>query len=109
MFITCMIMAKTLLKVTKKGSTHTHIWISIIIRDIQDSIYLLQNITIQENSPGKDGAEYMLNCYVKCNSIPKNVNIPPLTVPFLFYNGEFSLLLHMSQVMKKPVLAICKQ
>ena len=73
----------------------------------QHVLYCFQNITIQENSPGKDGAEYILNCYVKCNSIPKNVNIPPLTIPFLFYNGELIFLI-VCRIVRKPDFCLCE-
>ena len=50
--------------------------------------FVLQNLSIQENSPGKDGQGYMIRCTVECSSVPKKSGIPPLDIPFLFYNGE---------------------
>ncbi|XP_025090642.1 structural maintenance of chromosomes flexible hinge domain-containing protein 1-like isoform X1 [Pomacea canaliculata] len=46
----------------------------------------LQNVTIQENSPGKDGMEYSIHCTVSCSAIPRNRSIPVYNIPFLFYN-----------------------
>ncbi|XP_059139967.1 structural maintenance of chromosomes flexible hinge domain-containing protein 1-like [Physella acuta] len=46
----------------------------------------LQNLTLQENTSGKDGFEYHLHCTVVCDMIPKNKPLPPLDIPFLFYN-----------------------
>lgn len=46
----------------------------------------VQNLLIQENTPGKDGQEYLLNFETQ---IPANASphpIPPFTLAFLFYN-----------------------
>lgn len=51
-------------------------------------MFVLQNLTIQENAPGLDGQEYRLRCEVLCSLIPKNKSIPALEIPFLFYNGR---------------------
>nr|KAI8727589.1 structural maintenance of chromosomes flexible hinge domain-containing protein 1-like; partial [Biomphalaria glabrata] len=48
----------------------------------------LQNLILQENASGKDGFEYTLSCTVQCELIPKNKPVPPLDIPFLFYNVE---------------------
>ncbi|XP_053383340.1 structural maintenance of chromosomes flexible hinge domain-containing protein 1-like isoform X2 [Mercenaria mercenaria] len=46
----------------------------------------IQNIALQENSPGKDGYEYQLKCSVNCNNVPKSLNMEPYILPFLFYD-----------------------
>ncbi|XP_060561375.1 structural maintenance of chromosomes flexible hinge domain-containing protein 1-like [Ruditapes philippinarum] len=46
----------------------------------------IQNIALQENSPGKDGTEYQLKCTVNCTNVPKSSNIQPYIIPFLFYD-----------------------
>ncbi|XP_071103421.1 structural maintenance of chromosomes flexible hinge domain-containing protein 1-like isoform X1 [Haliotis cracherodii] len=46
----------------------------------------LQNLMLQENTPGKDGLEYVLKCHVSCDIIPRNRSIPHYEIPFLFYN-----------------------
>ncbi|BFZ21319.1 hypothetical protein BsWGS_24357 [Bradybaena similaris] len=53
---------------------------------LQNGQCLLQNLTLQESSPGKDGFEYQLRCTVTCDMIPKNKTLAPLDIPFLFYN-----------------------
>ncbi|XP_014770922.1 structural maintenance of chromosomes flexible hinge domain-containing protein 1 isoform X1 [Octopus bimaculoides] len=45
---------------------------------------LLQKITLQENTPGKDGFEYVLSCTVSAQNIKEKIE--PLEIPFLFYN-----------------------
>ncbi|XP_060084908.1 structural maintenance of chromosomes flexible hinge domain-containing protein 1-like [Ylistrum balloti] len=47
---------------------------------------VLSNLTLAENSAGKDGYEYFLRCVVECDLIPRNKSIPALDIPFLFYN-----------------------
>ncbi|XP_052765757.1 structural maintenance of chromosomes flexible hinge domain-containing protein 1-like [Mya arenaria] len=47
----------------------------------------IQMVAIQENSPGKDGCQYELNCSVVwCDPIPVKTTLEPLCIPFLFYN-----------------------
>ncbi|KAK3088610.1 hypothetical protein FSP39_021256 [Pinctada imbricata] len=46
----------------------------------------LTNLTLQENAQGKDGQEYRLHCSLACPQIAKNQALPPLIIPFLFYN-----------------------
>ncbi|KAK7480666.1 hypothetical protein BaRGS_00028138 [Batillaria attramentaria] len=65
---------------------------------MKDGQAVLQNVTIQENSPGKDGMEYSLQCSVTCPLIPRNQSIPPYTIPFLFYNGK-SLLRQVDRIL----------
>ena len=43
---------------------------------------------VQENSPGRDGHEYILRCRAVSSAIPKNMTIPSYDLPFLFYNGK---------------------
>lgn len=62
------------------GGTRT---MSVNMKDGQST---LQNMTIQENSPGKDGMEYALRCTVSCSQIPRSQSIPHFIIPFLFYN-----------------------
>ncbi|XP_062594603.1 structural maintenance of chromosomes flexible hinge domain-containing protein 1-like [Saccostrea cucullata] len=60
----------------------------------------LNNLTIQENAPGQDGQEYLLRCNVVCSLIPRNKSIPPLEIPFLFYN-DVKKQSQMSQLSKQ--------
>ncbi|CAL1539296.1 unnamed protein product [Lymnaea stagnalis] len=53
---------------------------------LQNGQCTLQNLTLQESTCGKDGFEYVLKCTVICDMIPKNKPLPPLDIPFLFYN-----------------------
>ena len=48
----------------------------------------LQNVTVQENCAGRDGATYTLRCTAHINDLPKNQQVPPFDVPFFFYNGK---------------------
>jgi hypothetical protein len=61
------------------GNT-THLQLNIV-----NGRALVQNLMIQENSPGKDGQEYRLRFTAE---IPDNRNIviPPYELSFLFYN-----------------------
>ncbi|CAH1772323.1 unnamed protein product, partial [Owenia fusiformis] len=47
----------------------------------------IQNIYLEENSPGKDNHQYTLRFTVKCASIPKNKAIPPYETTFQFHNN----------------------
>ncbi|KAL4217928.1 inactivation of X chromosome by DNA methylation [Mactra antiquata] len=60
----------------------------------------IQNLMIQENSPGVDGCEYRLLCTVDCNAIPKTQNIKPYIIPFLFYD-DVKKQLEMSTLSKE--------
>lgn len=46
----------------------------------------VQNISIQQNTAGKDGQEYILSFSVRISG--QQLDIPPFNLPFLFYNGE---------------------
>lgn len=46
----------------------------------------LQNIMIEENSPGLDGQEYYLKCTVHSSGLPKSHTIPSYNIPFIFCN-----------------------
>ncbi|XP_071144533.1 structural maintenance of chromosomes flexible hinge domain-containing protein 1-like [Mytilus edulis] len=46
----------------------------------------VSNVMLQENSSGRDGAEYTLKCQLVCDKLPKNHAIPPYNITFLFYN-----------------------
>ena len=43
-------------------------------------------LSIEQNTPGKDGQEYVLS--FTANVGGRRQNIPPFTLPFLFYNGK---------------------
>ncbi|XP_055997294.1 structural maintenance of chromosomes flexible hinge domain-containing protein 1-like isoform X2 [Ostrea edulis] len=60
----------------------------------------LNNLILQENAPGQDGQEYQLRCEVQCSLVPRNKAIPPLEIPFLFYN-DAKKQSQMSQLSKQ--------
>lgn len=59
-----------------------------LLNERRHCILSFQNLTLQENTVGKDGLEYHLSCTVMCDMIPKNKPLKPLILPFLFYNGK---------------------
>ena len=54
--------------------------------------FSLQNLTIEETSPGVDGQQYTLRFIA---DIP-DIEIPSFDLPFLFYNGLLSCFWHQS-------------
>ena len=57
----------------------------------------VQTLSIEQNTAGKDGQEYILSFTV--HTVGRRQNIPAFNLPFLFYNGErrnvlYSLHLH---------------
>ena len=51
----------------------------------------VQTLSIEQNTAGKDGQEYVLSFTV--NVTGRRQNIPPFNLPFLFYNGKIRNLL----------------
>ncbi|KAI8505876.1 inactivation of X chromosome by DNA methylation [Branchiostoma belcheri] len=49
-------------------------------------VAIVQNFTIQQNSPGKDGKQYFLQCSPKSEQISRTNPIPPFKLSFMFYN-----------------------
>ena len=48
----------------------------------------VQTLSIEQNTPGKDGQEYVLSFTVNISG--RRHNIPAFTLPFLFYNGKIA-------------------
>lgn len=48
----------------------------------------LQNVSLQENTPGKDGQEYLLECKITSQGIPETKCVEPLQIRFLFTNDS---------------------
>jgi hypothetical protein len=46
----------------------------------------VQALSIEQNTAGKDGQEYVLSFTV--NVTGRRMSIPPFNLPFLFYNGK---------------------
>lgn len=46
----------------------------------------VQTLSIEQNTAGKDGQEYVLSFTVNISG--RRHNIPVFTLPFLFYNGK---------------------
>ena len=47
---------------------------------------VVQSLSIQENTQGKDGQEYILSFTARTSG--REQLIPPFNLPFLFYNGN---------------------
>ena len=63
-----------------------------VTNNSKELLSVFQQLTIQENSPGKDGMEYKLSCKASCPLISRSQNVPAYDIPFLFYNGELSVV-----------------
>ncbi|KAL5015375.1 hypothetical protein ScPMuIL_009645 [Solemya velum] len=57
-----------------------------LVFTMTNSICQIQNLLLQESTPGKDGQEYTLRCELHCDIIPRNKVIDPFDIPFLFFN-----------------------
>lgn len=55
-----------------------------------DVVCVPQDLAILENSPGVDGAEYILHFHPELKM--SNVTITTYSLPFRFCNGQFGLL-----------------
>ncbi|XP_078492446.1 structural maintenance of chromosomes flexible hinge domain-containing protein 1-like isoform X3 [Ciona intestinalis] len=61
---------------------------------------LLQNLTLQENSPGIDGSQYILHCEIQNDER----NIQPYMLKFLFYNDAKKYAQMSELVQQRDVL-----
>ena len=52
---------------------------------------IVQNLYVQENTNGKDGQEYLLNFQAVLGARAVPHPVPPFTLAFLFYNGEYTM------------------
>ena len=65
---------------------------------LESGIAVVQNLSIQENTQGKDGQEYVLSFTAHLNG--RRQTIPPFNLPFLFYNGKFNLSEFLSLIVR---------
>ncbi|XP_039253574.2 structural maintenance of chromosomes flexible hinge domain-containing protein 1-like isoform X2 [Styela clava] len=59
---------------------------------------VMNNLTLQENSPGTDGSQYVLHCELTSKQLPEQ--LPPYMLKFFFYNDSFKQT-QMSVLAKK--------
>ena len=59
---------------------------------------VVQSLSIQENTQGKDGQEYVLSFTAHLSG--RRQTIPPFNLPFLFYNGKSNLSQFLAQIMR---------
>ncbi|CAH1248010.1 SMCHD1 [Branchiostoma lanceolatum] len=50
-------------------------------------VALVQNVTMQQNSPGRDGQQYFLQCRPKSLQLSRTNPIPAFNLSFMFYNN----------------------
>ena len=62
-------------------------FIHTLCNNLPATYLVLQNLVIQENTPGRDGAEYVVRVEVSSQQLKGNKKIEPYIQPFLFYNG----------------------